>query len=93
LKAFRWTYIPDEMFFQTILAGFLCESKISREHLHFIENFSLPRDYLRLKIINRNGIRNLGVADFEKLKSSPALFARKFDAVIDSKILDLLDEL
>jgi hypothetical protein len=93
LRAFRWTYIPDEMFFQTILVSFLGESKISQEHLHFIEGFGLPRDYLRLKILNRNGIRNLGVADFEKLKSSRALFARKFDATVDSKILDLLDGL
>ncbi|MGD1089576.1 MAG: beta-1,6-N-acetylglucosaminyltransferase [Verrucomicrobiota bacterium] len=93
LMAFRWTYVPDEMFLPTLLISFLGESKISRERIRYFENFSLPRDYLRLKILNRNGIRNLGVADFEKLESSPALFARKFDPTMDSKILDLLDGL
>jgi Core-2/I-Branching enzyme len=93
LKVFRWTYIPEEMFFQTVLVGFLNESKLVNKGIHFLEHFSLPRDWLRLKILNRNGYRNLGTADFEKLKSSSALFARKFDTTIDSGILDLLDTL
>jgi len=92
LRAFRWTYIPDEMFFSTVLVGFLGETNLRNGRVHFIEGFALPRDYLRLKILNRNGIRIFGVSDFEKLRASPALFARKFDMNLDSKILDLLDE-
>lgn len=93
LKAFRWTYIADEMFFQTVLAGLMREKQLVNNNLRHIEYFSLPRDYLRLKILNRNGIRVLTMADLEKLKASPALFARKFDAAVDSGILDSLDEL
>ena len=93
LMTFSWTYIPDEMFFQTVLVGFLNESKLVNQSTHFLEHFSLPRDWLRLKFFNRSGYRNLVTADFEKLKASPALFARKFDVTIDSKILDLLDTL
>jgi hypothetical protein len=91
LKAFRWTYIPDEMFFATVLLGFLNEQNIVNDHLRVIEYFGLPRDYLRLKIVNRNGIRILGSADLEMLRSSPALFARKFDLTASPEILDLLD--
>lgn len=93
LEAFRWTYCTDEMFVHTILAGFLNEPNLANRSIHYLEHFSLPRDWLRLKIINRNGYRVLGIADYEKLKSSSALFARKFDITLDSKILDVLDEL
>lgn len=91
LKAFRHTYIPDEMFFQTVIAGFLHEKNLANDNLRFIEHFSLPRDYWRLKILNRNGIKDLGAADYQKLIVSPALFARKFDAAKDARVLDLLD--
>ena len=93
LKAFRWTYIPDEMFFATVLISFLNEPNIVNSHLRFIEYFDLPRDYFRLKIVNRNGIRNLGPADLDKLRSSTALFARKFDPLADPGILDRLDDM
>jgi len=35
----------------------------------------------------------LGIADLPELLASPAFFARKFDAAIDSDVLDRLDEL
>ena len=91
LRAFRWTYIPDEMFFATVLLGFLNEQDMVNDHLRVIEYFGLPRDYLRLKIVNRNGVRILGAADLERLRSSPALFARKFNLTASPEILDLLD--
>jgi hypothetical protein len=93
LRAFRWTYVPDEFFFQSVLKGFLHQPTAPNKHVHHVEFFALPRDYFRLKIFNRSGIRVLGVGDFEKLKATPSLLARKFDVAVDSKILDLLDEL
>jgi hypothetical protein len=36
--------------------------------------------------------KTLGVPDLERLVTSAKLFARKFDASVDSAILDLLDE-
>jgi hypothetical protein len=92
LRAFRWTYIPDEMFFSTVLVGYLGETNLRNERMHYLEGFGLPRDFLRLKILNRNGYRIFGVSDYEKLRAAPTLFARKFDINVDSKVMDLLDE-
>lgn len=93
VEAFRWTYVPDELIFATILCGFLRESGVAYDNMRHIEWFALPRDYLRLKIFNRNGIRTLGTDDLATLRASPALFARKFELSGDPRLADELDAL
>jgi hypothetical protein len=79
----RYTYIPDELFFQTILLnseGSLRES-IVNNNLKYID-WSKP-DVFHPMIFSEN--------HFTELMASKKLFARKFDPNICSNILDIID--
>ncbi|MFZ4377670.1 MAG: beta-1,6-N-acetylglucosaminyltransferase [Saprospiraceae bacterium] len=83
----RYTYIPDEIFFHTIiklLADKYPEIKI------------LPSlTYVNWEKLNYDFPAIFGTTDFDELKKAKKngkLFARKFEAHIDAGILDLLDE-
>jgi len=82
----KYSFAPDEMIFQTILLNHP-EEKF-RENLIDIVLYYV--DW------TRPGAKyypiTFGVEDFEELKNSDKLFARKFDLDYDSKILDLIDE-
>jgi hypothetical protein len=72
--------MPDELFFQTIMLSTPLADSVENEFLHYMDwsDGSAHPAILR-------------VADLPKLKASGMLFARKFDASVDSEILDLLD--
>jgi hypothetical protein len=76
---FRHVDIPDEVFFQTILLNSELRDTIVNDNLRYI-------DWTR-------GVRPaiLGVRDLDALRSSPKLFARKFDVNQDETVLDLID--
>jgi Core-2/I-Branching enzyme len=76
---FRNVDIPDEIFFHTILLNSELRATIVNDNLRYI-------DWTR-------GLRPaiLEVRDFEALRGSPKLFARKFDVHQDEAILDLID--
>jgi hypothetical protein len=80
LSFFRRTKMPDELFFQTILLSTPLAASVENEFLHYLdwsEGSAHPA--------------TLRAADLPKLRTSGKLFARKFDASVDSEILDLLD--
>jgi hypothetical protein len=76
---FRHVDIPDEIFFQTILLNSKLRDTIVNDNLRYI-------DWTRGR---RPAI--LEVRDFEAMRASPKLFARKFDVNQDEMILDLID--
>ena len=84
-KQFNHTFIPDEFFVQTLLIT------------------SKFKDNLYQPVINNSSLMNMHLADwdrgspyiwkrddFEELKASPCMFARKFDMNVDSEIVDLV---
>jgi hypothetical protein len=76
---FHHVDIPDEIFFQTILLNSDLRDTIVNDNLRYI-------DWTRGR---RPAI--LEARDFEALRASPKLFARKFDARQDEQVLDLID--
>lgn len=81
LRFFRHVKYPDELFFQTLLLNSPLADEVANEELHFIDwttGSAHPRTLTR--------------SDFEVLRESPKLFARKFDARVDESILDEIDE-
>lgn len=80
LRFFRRTKMPDELFFQTIMLSTALADSVENEFLHYMDwsDGSAHPAILR-------------AADLPKLTASGMLFARKFDASVDSEILDLLD--
>ena len=76
---FKHVDVPDEIFFQTVLINSEMRESVVNDHLRYI-------DWTR-------GVRPavLEVRDFERLRESPKLFARKFDVHHDEEILDLID--
>jgi core-2/I-Branching enzyme len=80
LRFLRRTKMPDEIFFQTVLLNGPLAETVENEIVHYID-WSAGSAHPA----------TLGVGDLPKLRASGKLFARKFDASVDSKILDLLD--
>ena len=76
---FRSVDIPDELFFQTIVLNSELRDTVVNDNLRYI-------DWTRGR---RPAI--LGTDDFEALRASPKLFARKFDVEQDENVLDLVD--
>ena len=80
---FRYTFIPDELFFHTIIMNSPFKDSVMNENLRYID-FSRG---------NPNPPAVLHSEDFDDLPNdSNMLFARKFDIQRDSKILDLIDQ-
>ena len=81
LNFFRHTKMPDETFFQTVLLSSSLAGTVNNEQLHYLD-WSAGSAHPG----------TLTAADLPQLRASGMLFARKFDADVDSEILDLLDE-
>jgi hypothetical protein len=79
---FKYVDVPDEIFFQTILMNSLLADSIVNDDLRYIE----------WKDPNSGSPSVLDKSDFDKIASSPKLFARKFDTHVDAEILDLIDQ-
>jgi hypothetical protein len=81
MRYFRRVAVPSESLFASIL--------LSNESL------TIERDHRRLATFAHEGAAHpelLTSADYDRLVASGADFARKFDATVDSHILDLLDQ-
>lgn len=79
---FKYTFIPDELFFQTIVLNSPFQANVTNDDLRYVDwdnpNPNVPATLLK--------------DDFEKLTSSSKLFARKFDMSRDREILNLIDQ-
>ncbi len=80
-RYFRRVYIPDEIFFQTLLLNSPLRDRVVNDDLRY----TVWRDDARSPAV-------LGVGDVADIRASQALFARKFDTGVDARVLDLLDE-
>jgi Core-2/I-Branching enzyme len=81
VRFFKYTNVPDELFYQTILATSPLKDSLINDVLQYMqwEANSFHPTILRAK-------------DFDAIAASPKLFARKFDATVDAEILDLIDQ-
>ncbi|MBW4591993.1 MAG: hypothetical protein KME46_03450 [Brasilonema angustatum HA4187-MV1] len=83
VNSFNYTYCPDELFYQILIANSPFKEKIINTRLTYLE---WPKDdSLHPKILSKN--------DFDKIRESEKLFARKFDMSIDADILDMIDKM
>lgn len=78
---FRWSAVPDEQFFQTILMSSPLARTVVNDDLR----------YMRWSD-GANSPRILTSGDLSGLLASDDLFARKFDPRVDAQVLDALDE-
>ena len=78
-RFFKHVYVPDELFFQTILMNSPLREAVVNDDLRYVD-WSQPRPAI------------LRLGDFEAMVASGKLFARKFDETIDDTVLDALDE-
>lgn len=79
---FKYTFIPDELFFQTIVLNSPFKDHVINDDLRYVD-WDNP---------NPNAPATLLKKDFETLTFSSKLFARKFDMTRDVEILDLIDQ-
>lgn len=81
VRFFSRTWVSDEIFFQTLLLNSPLRDKIVDDSLRYVE-------------WHRPGKKPdiLGKDDFNALRSSSKLFARKFDPGVDGDILDMIDK-
>ncbi|MDR2843050.1 MAG: beta-1,6-N-acetylglucosaminyltransferase [Candidatus Symbiothrix sp.] len=80
LKRFKWTYIPEELFFQTAIhtIGGLKVISNSLRFVNWVQGALSPRTLIQ--------------DDYEKIIHSDMLFARKFDENEDRNIIDSILE-
>lgn len=79
----RFTWIPEEVFFHTIILNTSdkkIRAKIINDNLRYIDWTREPFPAI------------LGINDLQKILRSNKMFGRKFDLTIDSKVLDALDK-
>jgi hypothetical protein len=77
LRSFRHTRCADEIFFQTIIMNSPFASKCVQNYLRYVD-FDTGPEYPR----------TIRESEYSKLISSDALFARKFDANVDNRIIE-----
>jgi hypothetical protein len=83
---FKYTHIPDELFFQSLLLNAPQKSireNIINNSLHYI-NWGNPRT---------DHPENITLKDMEAILASGKFIARKFEAEDDMKVLDQFDEM
>jgi hypothetical protein len=78
---FRRVFIPDELFFQTLLVNSELRNRIVNDNLR----------YMRWTTTG-SGPEVLRVDDFDQLRDTDKLFARKFDQGADGLVLQLIEE-
>lgn len=81
VRFFRRTYVPDEHFFQSILLNSRYRNEITPRSL----------TYADWRAWSGSGPRILTSDDYEDLKNSACLFARKFDTAVEASVLDRID--
>ena len=81
LSFFKYVYIPEEIFFQTVLLNSHLKDKvINNILLHTEWDYNAPHP------------TTFGKSHFQVLSESSCLFARKFDSYQDNEVLDLIDQ-
>ncbi|MDQ3630422.1 MAG: beta-1,6-N-acetylglucosaminyltransferase [Actinomycetota bacterium] len=78
-RFFKHVDVPDEIFFHTILMNSPLRDSIVNDELRHVDWTREPLPAI------------FGLRDFEELRRSPKLLARKFDSSVDAEILDLID--
>jgi hypothetical protein len=81
-RFFRFGYIPEELYFQTVLMGSPHKRELDNERIHLVD-------------FHRQGGMNpyiWRVDDMPTLASTDRPFARKFDERVDAEVLDQIDE-
>lgn len=81
VRYFKYVLIPDESLFQSILSNSSFHDKIVNDDLRYID-WEHP---------NPNYPRTMETGDFDYLRTSPKLFARKFEPDRSKNCLDLID--
>lgn len=82
LGFFRHVSVPDETMFQTLTYNSPFGPKILSDDLHLADWGRPEPPYPRV----------FDISDFEQIRTSKKLFARKFDVSHDTRILDLIDK-
>jgi len=82
-RFYRYTFIPDESFFQTVMMNTTYKGAIVNDDKRTID--WVPMGTIKLRP------RNFTSKDAEFLLASQGLFARKFDETIDAGILTILE--
>ena len=80
VKFFEHVYVPDEIFFNTVVMNSPFRDRVAGDDLRYYD-WSAAADNPAV----------LTTRDFDALASTPALFARKFDPNTDAAVLDRLD--
>lgn len=80
VRFFRHVFIPDELFFQTLIMNSPLRDTVVNDNLRYIDWSREPRPAV------------LTVDDLEAMLDSGKLFARKFDVSVDAAVLDRLDQ-
>lgn len=80
---YRNSFIADEAFFQTVMMNSDNPGTVINDDLRMID--WIPDGDIKLRP------RNYNERDFRQLQLSPELFARKFDAENDTRILSMLE--
>lgn len=81
VRFFARSYIPDENLFHMVVMSGPRAASVVQDDLH----------YIRWEPVHRTHPEVLRVEDAPHMLRSAKLFARKFDAALDSAVLDLLD--
>jgi hypothetical protein len=81
-KVFKYTFVPDEVFVQTIVYN----SEFRRALYNVNYNNSM-HSTMRLIDWNRGNPYTWRLSDMEEIKHSDLLFARKFDELVDAGII------
>lgn len=81
---YKRSFIPDEGFFQSVMLNTRGHGEVVNDDLRTIDWVPDGHGELRPHVFT--------AADAMRLKFSPNLFARKFDATEDSDILDILEQ-
>ena len=79
LNRFKYTRLPEEIFFHTLICNFTSGLTIEKNVLRYIDWRTGPEFP-----------RNMRVDDYDRLIKSDKLFARKFNQDIDSEIIDMI---
>jgi len=79
VRFFEHVFVPDELFFQTIVMNSELRDSVENDNMRFIDWSREPAP----TVLTRD--------DLPTVLSSQKLFARKFDATVDAEVLDLLD--
>ena len=84
VKRFNYTYCTDEIFFQTLILNSPFKDKVVNDNLKYIDWGGDINAYHPIILEKK---------DFEKIRESEKLFARKFAQSKDSDILDMIDKM